>query len=280
MKKWFPASASAALAFAVALSTLGIPDAPALSAAEASAEAIRSAQERLKTLGFYTGAAHGEWTPETAAAIRRFQIYSSLNASGELDAETSAALEPRNERPEKESVPPGNRASAPTPPRPAKAPAPEGPQQSDRDFLARESQEAHPSQRPQADPRSDVALAPWYRGTPYENAPAEVQRETLARACTLLERSRFLDAEGRSAPPGPELEEALFRYQSAEGLRLTGRLDYDTLASLRLLPTATRSRVIRQPFFGGDDRDERDDGRAGQEPDAPVTGAVRGIPLD
>jgi len=224
--------------------------APPLPAADAR---LRTAQETLKTLGFYTGSATGELNDETRGALKRFQIYNGLNATGELNAETEAALSEGEAQ--DEQAPPAHE------PEPQPAPEPR-PEEGDREFLKRETP------APQPTGGEAKAFAELYLDTPYWNAPPEVQRETVAKAQTLLAKLRLYDgpANGR---PGPDLEEALFRYQSSRGLRLSGRLDLDTLASLRLLPVGKP-----RPSSGNEQIDNRV-----RIPKGP-SGAVRGIPLD
>lgn len=250
--------ACAAFALAVPVCSLRAADAQ-----------VRSAQERLTTLGFYTGPANGELTPATKGALRRFQIFSGLKtASGELDAETLAALSDEGgEGSDKEA------AAAPPPASPSPSPAGGA---NDREFLRKEAEKTHPAPAPVTPLVPEIATAAdparWYPDAPYQKAPPEVQRETLRKAQEQLRRRRFYASEGETFSE-PAMEEALFRFQSAEGLRLSGRLDLATLTALRLLPAARSSSGggdLRQPFYPP----------KGEETDPPPAGAVRGIPLD
>ncbi|MCX6967864.1 MAG: peptidoglycan-binding domain-containing protein, partial [Verrucomicrobia bacterium] len=65
--------------------------ASALSVAKAE-DSVRSAQAILQNSGYYTGAINGELNADTKAALRRYQIRNQLEPSGELTAETMAAL--------------------------------------------------------------------------------------------------------------------------------------------------------------------------------------------
>jgi hypothetical protein len=56
------------------------------------AETTSGAQGRMSNLGYYFGRIDGELGPMTAAALRRFQRAKGLEATGELDEATAAAL--------------------------------------------------------------------------------------------------------------------------------------------------------------------------------------------
>src|SRR5436189_1185443 len=53
---------------------------------------VQQAQEELKEQGYYFGEINGDKNADTIAAIRRFQIRSGLQVTGELDQETLRAL--------------------------------------------------------------------------------------------------------------------------------------------------------------------------------------------
>src|SRR5881296_743133 len=53
---------------------------------------VQQAQEELKEQGYYFGQINGDKNADTIAAIRRFQIRSGLQVTGELDQETLRAL--------------------------------------------------------------------------------------------------------------------------------------------------------------------------------------------
>jgi peptidoglycan hydrolase-like protein with peptidoglycan-binding domain len=81
---------------------------PAAAAAEPlSRAAVRNVQARLRALGFYRGAADGIWGAGTQAAVERFQQGRGLQASGQLNPATLAAL----------GLDPDNPAARPAPPR-------------------------------------------------------------------------------------------------------------------------------------------------------------------
>lgn len=79
-----------------------------------------------------------------------------------------------------------------------------------------------------------------FSGTPYANAPLNVQQDTLRRAQSILaNRGHYRDVV--DGLPGPATEEALLSYQRSARLTLTGRLDLDTLNELHLLPGSNRN---------------------------------------
>jgi peptidoglycan hydrolase-like protein with peptidoglycan-binding domain len=53
---------------------------------------IRSVQQALKEKGFNAGPADGVMGPHTEAALRKFQSANRLQATGQLDSSTVAAL--------------------------------------------------------------------------------------------------------------------------------------------------------------------------------------------
>ncbi len=54
---------------------------------------IKQVQEHLKTAGLYNGKADGKMGPETKQALQQFQQQQGLQATGQLDQETMAALQ-------------------------------------------------------------------------------------------------------------------------------------------------------------------------------------------
>ncbi|HWL50939.1 MAG TPA: peptidoglycan-binding domain-containing protein [Chthoniobacteraceae bacterium] len=226
-------------------------------------EAVLLAQRSLKELGFYQGAEDGTVNVLFKGAVRRFQIHRGLTPTGELNAETTEAMR--------------EAASEQTPPPSASAPATEDAvsnevEQSDREFLDRgapppnalpppASRPPEPRPLPPGPPASPRTPAPvpssgyagLFRGTPYFNAPPQVQRDTVLKAQRLLAGRRYYRGP-IDGLPGAMTGEAIVAYQRANQLRPSGRLDLDTLAVMRLLP------AVGRPL--------------------PPRGAVRGIPLD
>jgi peptidoglycan hydrolase-like protein with peptidoglycan-binding domain len=72
-------------------------------------------------------------------------------------------------------------------------------------------------------------------GTPYEAAPPEVQRNILVSAQIALARRGLYRAE-IDGVYGSAMELSLRAYQARTRLPVTGKLDLETLAALRLLP--------------------------------------------
>ena len=54
---------------------------------------VQKAQQALNDKGFEAGSADGKWGPNTQAAVQKFQQSKNLNQSGQLDAQTLAALD-------------------------------------------------------------------------------------------------------------------------------------------------------------------------------------------
>lgn len=57
-----------------------------------SGDIVMSVQERLKEIGLYDGECNGSYNVATADAVRRFQLYNSLEANGMCDDSTLALL--------------------------------------------------------------------------------------------------------------------------------------------------------------------------------------------
>jgi peptidoglycan hydrolase-like protein with peptidoglycan-binding domain len=82
----------------------------------------------------------------------------------------------------------------------------------------------------------------FFAGTPFETAPPAVQRNVIVSAQIALARYG-LYREQIDGIYGPAMELSLRAYQSRTRLSVTGRLDLETLAALRLLPGPP------QPFY-------------------------------
>lgn len=218
---------------------------------------VRAAQQQLKEEGFYYGEVDGKPGAETGAAIRRYQIRNGLQVTGSLNQETLDALKI------------GGNISAATTPKPTPTPRANPPKpkptpfpsanENDRDYLRQSPDEggAQAPIRPQNVLPPPVVItsqasvlssqyAALFSRTPYENAPAEVQQRTLRNAQLLLLRERFYNGQ-IDGIPGPATARAITFYQDATDLPRTGRLDYETLAEMRLLPTRHAAPI--QPFF-------------------------------
>lgn len=213
----------------------------------AATDQLRDVQTELKTQGFYYGEINGQSTAETTAALRRYQIRNGLEVTGTLNKETLEALgiAGASARIPQENPPPTAPRATPEPVR--RAPV----EQADKDFLRREETKRGaptfaPTPSPDADDPSVVPppapLDPpsadfpvLFADTPYATAPREVQEATLRRAQSIL-ASRGFYRDPIDGAPGPATEEALLSYQRNLRLPLSGRLDLETLGSLRLLP--------------------------------------------
>jgi peptidoglycan hydrolase-like protein with peptidoglycan-binding domain len=196
---------------------------------------IESAQEKLKDQGFYYGEITGTKDTDTTAAIRRYQIRNGLQITGELNAETLRSLG-LNSKPAANPPPPPARTPAP---KVVPAPRPPAPQPNDTD----NAPEYAPA--PRAPQFESTGL---FDGTPYQTAPLAMQREVIIKAQTLLTRLGYYREEIDGAY-GPGMNFALRNYQARFGIRPTGRLDVETLASLSLLPGQRTSGYRRSPRF-------------------------------
>jgi len=241
-------------------------------------EQTQTVQQALKDQGFYYGTVDGQPGPETDAAVRRYQIRQGLNVTGKLDAETLASLNQgggAKSGDTVEAVPPPAPGDS-TDAQPAQATPPPKVVQSDHDFLRNQTQAATPAPNdaeaaPRVEPAEPVQPAEppqppeqgqppgppfagqagipefsdFFRKTPYETAPAVVQQTTVRTAQMRLGRQGFYRgyADGELSR---SFGQALAVYQRDTDLRVTGRLDMETLASLNLLPQ--RGVVMRPPM--------------------------------
>lgn len=225
----------AAISFSV-LCLLGVPGARA----DAT---ISSVQQTLKDQGFYYGEVTGQKDADTTAAIRRYQIRHGLQITGELNAETQKALGLKGVAP----------APAPAPARPAPPPAPSYGSPDDSPTTQRlppAIEDGFGVQPPQA---YAPAVSGLFRGTPYQTAPPDLQRQVIAGTQRLLAQRGYYRS-GIDGQFGAGTEFALRAFQSRFGIEPSGRLNVETLAALGLLPgqrapgiTAPARRVLRPP---------------------------------
>jgi surface antigen len=69
---------------------------PAAAPGAVSSDMVFKVQQRLRDLGFYVrDNIDGQWGPNTSTAVRNFQRSKGMNASGQLDSATLAALDIR-----------------------------------------------------------------------------------------------------------------------------------------------------------------------------------------
>jgi peptidoglycan hydrolase-like protein with peptidoglycan-binding domain len=258
----------------------------ALAVSASADDQVRNVQTELKNQGFYYGEVDGQGGPEMTSAIRRYQIRNGLEVTGTLSQETLAALGMIAAKPKQAAPAPVAKApEAPRPPVTAKTSPPvnirrdDTAEDSDRAFLQREERNRNRTAEayngdgepvpPQAPSRNvvpayrDPSFVPppapldtpsadfpvLFAGTPYANAPATVQQDTLRRAQGILaNRGYYRDIV--DGLPGPATEEALLGFQRSARLTLTGRLDLATLNELRLLPGGDRRAADPGTRFG------------------------------
>jgi peptidoglycan hydrolase-like protein with peptidoglycan-binding domain len=200
---------------------------------------IESVQQALKNQGFYYGEITGQMSADLTAAIRRYQIRSGLQVNGQLNGETLQSL----------GINSSSSKTAARPPSPGPALSKPGEQSSIeatnvtpppvQPFTnAPQDQQVYPSNPVAPATSAAVVLAQ----TPFEAAPPEVQRNVIVSAQIALAR-RGLYHEEVNGIYGPAMEFSLRAYQARTKLPVTGRLDLQTLAALRLLPQP------RQPFY-------------------------------
>jgi peptidoglycan hydrolase-like protein with peptidoglycan-binding domain len=201
---------------------------------------IESVQQALKDQGFYYGEITGQMNANLTAAIRRYQIRNGLQVNGELNSETLQSLGIDSSASTQSAAKPAS--PLPAAPKPGDqspmqganmTPAPVHPFPN-----APQDQPVYPSNPVAPDTSTTGALA----RTPFETAPPDVHRNVIISAQFALAR-RGLYHEEVNGVYGPAMEFSLRAYQARARIPVTGRLDLETLAALRLLPQP------RQPFY-------------------------------
>ena len=196
---------------------------------------VESVQQALKDEGFYYGEVNGDMNANLTAAIRRYQIRNGLQVSGELNDETLRSLGIKSSG----SSRPATKAASPTPPAGA---MPSEPPSDDTDNGGRSPavqpfSNAPPGQ--QVFPSNPIgpASSPGtvFAGTPFQAAPPGVQRNVIVSAQIVLARYGLYRGQ-IDGIYGSAMELSLRAYQARTRLPVTGRLDLETLAALRLLP--------------------------------------------
>jgi peptidoglycan hydrolase-like protein with peptidoglycan-binding domain len=183
---------------------------------------VQQAQEELKEQGYYFGQINGDKNADTIAAIRRFQIRSGLQVTGELDQETLRALHAASA---------SSTATTTTTPQPRDIESPGNTTEP----VAPATSPSRDLQTYREQPAPAESAASVFSNTPYETAPPELQQRVILGAQTLLRRRGFYKGESDGVF-GPNLEFSLRAFQSRLGIPPNGRLDMDTLAALGLLP--------------------------------------------
>jgi len=203
---------------------------------------VECVQQALKDEGFYYGEVNGDMNANVTAAIRRYQIRNGLQVSGELNDETLRSLGIKSFGSSRPTIKPASPTPAtgavhsepPSDQTETASPAP--PVQSFNN--APLGQPVFPS-TPIGPANSSGGV---FADTPFQTAPPGVQRNVIVSAQIALARYG-LYREQIDGIFGPAMELSLRAYQSQTRLPVTGRLDLETLAALRLLPGP------RQPFY-------------------------------
>ncbi len=205
-------------------------------------QVIESVQQALKDQGFYYGEVSGEMNATLTAAIRRYQIRNGLQVTGELNDETLQSLGVKSSGGARQTI----KSGSPTPPAAATSNEPASDEAENatpappvQNFdNAQQDQQVYPS-TPTSPATSTGAV---FAGTPFQTAPPIVQRNIVVSAQIALARYG-LYRQQIDGIYGPAMELSLRAYQAQTRLPVTGRLDLETLAALRLLPGP------RQPFY-------------------------------
>ena len=195
---------------------------------------VESVQQALKDEGFYYGEVNGDMNANLTAAIRRYQIRNGLQVSGELNDETLRSLGIKSSG----SSRPMTKSASPTP-APGTVP---GEPPSDATDTASPAPPVQPfsnvPQDQQVFPSNPMGPAgspgTVFAGTPFQAAPPGVQHNVIVTAQIVLTQLG-LYREQIDGIYGPAMELSLRAYQARTRLPVTGRLDLETLAALRLL---------------------------------------------
>jgi len=195
---------------------------------------VESVQQALKDEGFYYGEVNGDMNANVTAAIRRYQIRNGLQVSGELNDETLRSLGIKSSGSSARST---TKYASPTPA--AGAVPGEPPENTDTASPAPPVQPfSNAPQDQQVYPSTPIGPSnspgTVFSDTPFQTAPPDVQRNVIVSAQIVLARYG-LYREQIDGIYGPAMEFSLRAYQARMRLPVTGRLDMETLAALRLL---------------------------------------------
>jgi peptidoglycan hydrolase-like protein with peptidoglycan-binding domain len=201
---------------------------------------IESVQQALKDQGFYYGEVSAEMNANLTAAIRRYQIRNGLQVNGELNSETLQSLGINSSAPARPA------AKGASPSLAAPNPVEQSPSERTNATPAPVQPFPNPPQDEQVYPSNPAtpgtSQGGVLAGTPFEAASPPVQRNVIVSAQIALAR-RGLYHEEINGVYGPTMELSLRAYQARTKLPVSGRLDLQTLAALRLLPRP------REPFY-------------------------------
>lgn len=225
-------------------------------------------QQKLKDQGFYYGEITGTNDADTTAAIRRYQIRNGLKITGQLDTETQKSLGVRGSVPDKSATPPPPRGQTGAPP-PKTSPTPDVSDLRDTEPVTPKRPGATQQQPPEFQPGNPQPSYPpgprglypatsgVFDGTPFDVAPADVQRRVVLSAQTLLARQGYY-RDVVDGDFGPGTAAAVRAYQSRFRIAPSGRLDRQTLGALGLLPgqrapgiDVPRRRIYQPPAAPG-----------------------------
>jgi peptidoglycan hydrolase-like protein with peptidoglycan-binding domain len=197
-------------------------------------QTIESVQQALKDQGFYYGEVTGEANANLTAAIRRYQIRNGLQVNGELNSETLRSLGMDSSAPARSATKP---TPSPSPGLPDLRDQSSGPGAGPIPPRGQPFGNAPPDRQvyPSNPAMPGTSLGGLLAGTPYEAAPPDVQHNVVISAQIALAR-RGLYRDEIDGVYGPAMELSLRAYQARTRLPVTGRLDLETLAALRLLP--------------------------------------------
>ena len=202
---------------------------------------VENVQQALKDEGFYYGEVNGDMNANLTAAIRRYQIRNGLQVTADLNDETLQSLGLKSGG----SSRPTTKAPSPTP----AVGAPSAPSSDETENTSPGSpvqpfSNAPPGQQVFPSKPMDSVTSPGtvLADTPFQSAPPGVQRNVIVSAQIALAHYG-LYREQIDGIYGTAMELSLRAYQSQIRLPVTGRLDLETLASLRLLPG------LRQPAY-------------------------------
>ncbi len=189
-------------------------------------QVVESVQQALKDEGFYYGEVNGDMNANVTAAIRRYQIRNGLQVTGELNDETLQSLGIKSSGSSSRST---TKSASPTPSDETETTSPAPPVQPFNNTP--QDQQVFPS-TPMGPASSPGTV---FAETPFQTAPPDVQRNVIVSAQIALARYGFY-REQIDGIYGPAMEFSLRAYQARTRLQVTGRLDVETLAALRLLP--------------------------------------------
>ena len=196
---------------------------------------VESVQQALKDEGFYYGEVNGDMNANLTAAIRRYQIRNGLQVSGELNDETLRSLGIKSAG----SSRPATKPASPTPATGATHSEPPSGETETASPAPPVQPFSNAPQDQQVFPSNPVgpASSPGtvFVDTPFQTAPPAVQRNVIVSAQIVLARYG-LYREQIDGIFGPAMELSLRAYQAQMRVPVTGRLDMETLAALRLLP--------------------------------------------